>query len=303
MKSLRKNARHLSVLAVCLALVAAVPTARAALIDDIKTDYAAVLVGPVGLPGAMGPSSVNDDFTNRSIDTIANVGPGGLTVAAGTAVFRNTVQNMGSTDDAFIVSAPLSPPGFKIEISTDDGDHYVAIDPWSSGITIALAYHASATFFVRVTAPAGVTVLTGFDTVIRVTSTVNPTVTDDTIDRLYTGFVRIDRTATVINVSGLAGANVTAPGSEIEFAITYSNISSAQGMGSSPLTAHNLVINENGFTGPNNWGSTTDHVVGASDSRGGIIIGDRIGSTALTDMVMTLEAGQSGVFKFRRRVK
>jgi hypothetical protein len=146
-------------------------------------------------------------------------------------------------------------------------------------------------------------VLKGFDTVIRVTSTVNPTVTDDTIDRLYTGFVRIDRTATVINANASGGANDAVPGSEIEFAITYSNISTATGVGSSPLTAHNLVINENGSAGPNNWGATTDHVVGASDSQGGIIIGDRIGSTALTDIVMTLEAGQSGVFKFRRRVK
>jgi hypothetical protein len=304
MKSLRKSARLLSVLAVCLVSMATSTAGRAAFIDDIKTDYAAVLVGPCGLPGAMGPSGVNDDFTNRSVDTgIANVGPGGLTVAEGTAVFRNTVQNMGSADDAFIVTAPLSPRGFKIEISTDDGDHYVAVEPWSTSVTIAVAYHAAATFFVRVTAPAGVPVLTGFDTVLRVTSTVNPTVTNDTIDRLYTGFVRIDRTATAINADGSGGANVAVPGSEIEFTINYSNISSALGVGSSPLTAYNLVINENGFSAPNNWGATTDHVVGASDSQAGIILGDRIGSTALTDMVMTLAAGQSGVFKFRRRVK
>lgn len=248
---------------------------------------------------------MHDDFTNRSIDTgIANVGPGGLTTAAGAVVFRNTVQNMGSADDAFIISAPSAPAAFKIEISTDDGGHYVTVEPWSTSIVVAVAYRASATFFVRVTAPAGLQVLTSFDTVVRVTSTVNPTVTNDTINRLYTGFIRIDRTATVINATGSGGgAGDSVPGAEIEFAVTYSNISSVDGSGSVPLTAHNLVINENGYAAPNNWGATTDHVVGASDTRGGIIIGDHVGSTSLTAMIMTLEAGQSGVFKFRRRIK
>jgi hypothetical protein len=69
------------------------------------------------------------------------------------------------------------------------------------------------------------------------------------------------------------------------------------------LTAHNLVISENGNSAPNNWGLTTEHIVGASDTQGGHIIGDRDGSTSLTDIVSTLEAGQSGVFKFKRKVK
>ena len=304
MKSIKKSVRVLSALAVCMAVVAAAKAERAAIIEDVKSDYAAVLVGPCGLPGALGPASVNDDFTNRSIDTgIANVGPGGLTTAAGTVVFRNTVQNMGSADDAFILSAPFAPAGFKIEISTDDGGRYVTVEPWTTSVVVAVAYGASATFFVRVTAPAGLQVLTGFDTVVRVTSTVNPTVANDTIDRLYTGFIRIDRTATVINATGSGGAGDSVPGAEIEFAVTYSNISSVDGSGSVPLTAHNLVINENGYAAPNNWGATTDHIVGASDTRGGVIIGDRAGSTSLTDMIMTLEAGQSGVFKFTRRIR
>jgi hypothetical protein len=304
MKSLKRSGRGLSVCTVCLAVLTAATIGRATTIDDVRTDFAAVLVGPCGLPGAVGPTSTEDDFTNRSIDTgIANVGPGGRSTAAGTVVFRNTVQNMGSADDVFILSAPSAPAGFKIEISTDDGGQYVTVEPWNTAVTIAVAYHASATFFVRVNAPAGLQVLTGFETVIRVTSTRNPAVTNETIDRLYTGFVRIDRTATVINATGAGGANDAVPGAEIEFAITYSNISSAQGAGSSLLTAHNLVINENGFAAPNTWGANTDHVVGASDTQGGIIMGDRIGSTTLTDLLITLEAGQSGVFKFRRRIK
>lgn len=303
MKSLRRYARALSAFAACLAVMSGATTGRAA-IDDIKTDYAAVLVGPCGVPGAMGPAGMNDDFTSGSINTgIANVPPGGVTTAAGTVVFRNTVQNMGSADDAFILSAPSAPAGFKIEISTDDGGNYVAVEPWNTSVVVAVAYRASATFFVRVTAPARLRVLTGFDTVIRVTSTLNPAVTNDTINRLYTGFIRIDKTVTVINAMGSGAAADAVSGAEIEFAVAYSNISSADGVGSALLTAHNLVISENGYAAPNNWAANTEHIVGASDTRGGLIIGDRLGSTYLTDVVMSLEAGQSGVFKFRRRVK
>ena len=301
MKSIRRTSWILSVVAASLVILNGAETRGAAIADDNKP--AAVLVGPCGLPGAMGPTSVDDDFSNRSINTgIANVPPGGVTNASGTVVFRNTVQNLGAGDDAFMISTGSRPAGFKIEISTDDGNNYVTVDPWSTGVTLSVAYHAAAIFLVRVTAPAGLNVLTGFDTVVRVTSTVNPSVTNDTIDRLYTGFIRIDRTATVINATGHGGAADAVPGAEIEFAITYANISSADGVGSSLLTAQNLVISENGLTAPNNWGSTTEHVVGASDTRGGIILGDAAGSTSLTDLVIRLEGGQSGVFKFRRRI-
>jgi hypothetical protein len=304
MKSIRRNNRILPVVAVSLIILNGITTSGAAIADDSTPAAAAVLVGPCGLPGAMGPVGVDDDFTNRSVHNgIANVPPGGVTNASGTVVFRNTIQNLGAGDDAFIISAPFRPAGFKIEISTDDGGHYGTVEQWSTSIVVALAYHASSTFFVRVTAPSGLQVLTGFDTVIRVTSTVNPSATNATIDRLYTGFIRIDKTATVINATGHGGANDALPGAEIEFAITYANISSAVGDGSSLLTADNLVISENGFAAPNNWGANTEHVSGASDTRGGIILGDARGSTTLTDMIMTLEAGQSGVFKFRRRIK
>jgi len=304
MKSINRTSRILSVFAVSLIILSSVTTRGVASADDSKPAAAAVLLGPCGLPGAMGPTSVDDDFSNRSVNNgIANVSPGGVTNASGTVVFRNTVQNLGAGDDAFVISAPSAPAGFKIEISTDDGSNYVTEEPWSNGVTVSVAYHAAATFLVRVTAPAGLKVLTGFDTVIRATSTVDPSATNDTIDRLYTGFIRIEKTATVINATGSGAATDAVPGAEIEFAITYANVSSATGVGSSLLTAQNLVISENGFAAPNNWGATTEHVVGASDTRGGIILGDAAGSTSLTDLVMTLEAGQSGVFKFRRRIR
>jgi hypothetical protein len=276
----------------------------AAMIGGDSPNLGGVLVGPCGLPGAEGPTGVNDDFTNRSIDAgIANASPEGVTTAAGALVFRNMVQNIGTGDDAFVITVPSAPEGFKIEISLDEGATYAALDAWNTNVTLPVAHGAAAIFFMRITAPAGLKVLTGFDTVIRARSTITPTVTNDTIDRLYTGFIQLEKTVTVKNTTGAGGPNDAVAGAEIEFAIKYSNVSTAVGIGSSLLTAHNLVINEDGKAPPNNWAATTDHVTGASDTQAGIIIGDRDGSSSLSDIITTLEAGQSGVFKFKRRIK
>ena len=307
MKSLEKNSRLLSLVAACLAIILFSITGKGAVvINDIALNPGDVLIGPCGVPGAMGPTGVNDDFTNRSINTgIAHVAPGGFTTAPGSIVFRNTIQNTGAGDDVFLISAPSSPPGFAIEISTDNGDHYVALNGPSANVALPVAYRAATIVLVRITVPAGLNLLTGFDTVIRATSTATATAANETIDRVYTGFIRLDKSATVLNrESGLnKESGLAKPGAEIEFIITYSNVSSVSGVGNDLLTAHNLVISENGNSATNNWGDTTEHIVGASDNRGGTIIGDQDGSKSLTDIVSILEAGQTGVFKFRRRVR
>ncbi|CAN5126180.1 hypothetical protein BH18ACI2_BH18ACI2_19010 [soil metagenome] len=265
----------------------------------------AVLIGPFGQPGATGPTSTNDDYSNRSINTgIAGVAFGGTTTASGTVVFSNTVQNTGNANDIFALTAPTVPAGFTVEISTDGGASYTTVQPGNGSISLPVAFGASANVLVRVTAPAGLSVMQGFDTVIRATSTNTPASFNDTIDRLYTGFLRMDKAAVVTNGTGVGGANAPVPGAEIEYVITYSNVSSAGGSGNSMLTINNLVITEDGNTAPNNWGSTTDQVAGsASDSRGGTITGDAAGSTALTDTVSSVAPGQSGVFRFKRRIK
>lgn len=303
MKPFRRSSRILSVATAILVVTLFCITGKGATAgDDIPLNAGDVLIGPCGVPGAMGPTGVNDDFTNRSISSgIASVAPGNVTTAAGTIVFRNTLQNTGGGDDVFMISAPRSPAGFAIEISTDSGDHYVALDGPNVTIAVPVGNRAAITLLVRITIPAGLPVLTGFDTVIRATSTATATATNETIDRVYTGFIRLDKSATVLNAA--SGAGPAQPGAEIEFVITYANVSTASGVGNDLLTAHNLVISENGLSAPNNWGDTTDHVVGASDNSGGVIIGDQSGSKSLTDLVSILEAGHSGIFKFRRRVK
>jgi hypothetical protein len=290
-------------MSLCLAMILLTMPAQGAVTnDDGPLNLGDVLLGPCGVPGAMGPQGLNDDFTNRSISAgITNADPGGVTTAPGAIVFRNTLQNTGAGDDLFVLSAPITTAGFVIEMSIDNGDSYITLETSHPSITLAVAYRAAAIILVRVNAPAGLKLLTGFDTVIRASSTATPTAANETIDRLYTGFIRLDRSATVVRPT--AGAAVTTPGAEIEFAVTYANISSVAGVGNSLLTAHNLVIGENGNSAANSWGATTEHIVGASDTQGGVIVGDRAGSTSLTDIVTTLEAGQTGVFKFKRKVK
>jgi hypothetical protein len=140
--------------------------------------------------------------------------------------------------------------------------------------------------------------------VIRASSTNTPASFNETIDRLYTGFLRLDKTVSVTNGTGIGGPTDAVSGAVIEYVITYTNIASSGGTGNATLTATNIVITENGSVGPNNWGTTTDQVVGsASDTGGGIITGDSAGSTLLTDTISSLGAGQSGVFRFRRTIR
>lgn len=268
-----------------------------------KASSAGVLLGPCGSPAARGPNGTDDDFSDLSIDGPIMTTADGLTANPATVVFKNTVENAGSGDDAFMITTPSLPQGFTVEISDDFGEHYTPLDRWTSSITLPVSYRASVTFFARITAPARLKLLTGYNTVIRATSSIDPSISNETIDRIYTGFVRLQSSMSLVNGFGAVEIPKAPAGSEIEFAVTYSNISDAAGIGNSTLTATNLVIVQNGNVAPNNWGNRTEHIVGASDSLGGYIVGDKEGSTSLTDIVMTLGPGQSGTFKFRRRVK
>jgi hypothetical protein len=265
------------------------------------SEPAGVLLGPCSSAYAEGPTGTNDDFSNLNIGG-RPVPSSSVTSSPATAVFRNTVENTGARDDAFNISVASMPAGFTAEISTDFGAHYVALNP-SSSANVPVSYRASMTFFLRVTAPAGLKLLTSFDTIVRATSTLDPPVFNETIDRIYTGFVRVAVAWKVIDSTGAHDFKGALPGSELECQVTYMNISSGAGSGNEILTAQNIVISEGGRTPPNNWGDTSDHVVGATDTRGGYILGDREGSTCLTDTINTLRPGESGLFKFRRRVR
>ena len=265
----------------------------------------AVLIGPNGQPAAMGPTSNNDDYSNLSITTgIAGVAPGGVTTAAGVLTYTNTIQNTGNANDTYTITAPTAPSSFTVEVSTNGGTSYTTISGGGSA-SLAVPFGSTANILVRITAPAGKTVLTGYDTVIRATSANSTSAANDTIDRLYTGFMRFDKTATVTNGTGVGGANDPVPGAVIEYTLTYTNVSSSGGTGNLTLSASNIVITEDGAAAPNNWATYTDHVTGsASDTRGGTIMGDAAGSNLLKDTIGgPIAPGVSGVFKFKRTIK
>ncbi|MFN2576481.1 MAG: beta strand repeat-containing protein [Pyrinomonadaceae bacterium] len=265
------------------------------------TQVGAVLVGPSGAPAAVGPTDNNDDYSNKSVNTgIAGVAPGGVTTASGQLVYVNTLQNTGNANDTFTIDAPTVPAGFTVEVSTNGGTSYTTVSGGGS-VTLAISFASSANINVRVTSPAGKTVLTGYDTIVRVTSGNTPAANNKTIDRLYTGFVRLDKASSVSNATGVGAATDPVPGAVITYNVTYTNVSSSDGDANCvKLTATNVVITEDGSAGANNWGTYTTNSGSPSDSGSGVVV--TVNATKYTDTVASLAAGASGTFTFKRSI-
>jgi len=261
----------------------------------------AVLIGPSAAPAAVGPTDNNDDYSNKSVNTgIAGVAPGGVTSASGQLVYVNTIQNTGNTSDTFTIDAPTVPAGFTVEVSTNGGTSYTTVSGGGS-VSLAIAFAASANINVRITAPLGQTVLTGYDTIIRATSVATPASFNKTIDRLYTGFVRLDKAFTVANATGVGGATDPVPGAVITYNITYTNVSTSNGDANCvKLTASNVVITEDGLAAPNNWGTYTTNSGSPSDSGSGTVV--TVSATKYTDTIASLGPGTSAVFTFKRSI-
>jgi hypothetical protein len=282
-----------------------------------------VLNGPAGQPGASGPTSTDDDYSNKSVNTgIAGVAPGGNTNAVGNAVvFDNTVQNSGNADDTFTLNVQSFPAnsgsgGVTVRISTDNGTSWTTLvsngaATGAANPTVAVAFGSSANYKVEVTLPSGLPVLTGYNTVIRATSGNTAAARNDTIDRVYTGFIRLDKAAQVINSTGVGGATDAVPGAVIEYTITYTNVSTNTGSNNSLLNATSVTITDLG-TGSNNWTANANYVAGSASSQlvtpvvtpnyGNIAVsGSPVDSVAVT--LPGLQAGVSGTFKFRVTIK
>lgn len=279
-----------------------------------------VLIGPSGAPAAVGPTDNNDDYTNKSVAPAAIAGRSHLDTLSGavTVDFVNTLQNTGNSDDTFTLTVPTVPAGFTVELSTD-GVNFV---PAASNPTLAVAFGASANVTVRVTTSANAAVLQGFSTVVRATSANTPASANDTIDRLYTGFLRLEKTVTVINNTSVGnnqstpGADDAVPGADLEYVITYTNVSSGGGgAGCVNLVASSLVITERGDVAPNNWAANTSQVTtpmpvdanttgtpgSVTDETTGLAV--TAATVRLRDALSTnLNPGASGTFTFRRRI-
>ncbi|HEX7177260.1 MAG TPA: hypothetical protein VF240_18530 [Pyrinomonadaceae bacterium] len=283
-------------------------------LPTLLTQVGSVLFGPSGAPAAVGPTDNNDDYTNRTVAPAAIAGLSHLdTLSSATTVdFTNTVQNTGNSDDTFTFTAPTAPAGFTVQISTNGGTSFTTLSGGGS-TTLAVAFGASANVIVRVTAPAGTAILQtgGFNTVVRATSGTTPASSNDTHDNYYTGFLKLVKTVLVFNSTGIGGASDPVPGADIEYSITYSNVSvGGGGAGCVDLVASSVVISEDGNAAPNNWGTTTTQLLvpAPSDSNGGAITDGNtngavtVATTFLRDAAGTVNPGASYVFVFRRRI-
>jgi hypothetical protein len=161
-----------------------------------------------------------------------------------------------------------------------------------------------------------------------------------TIDQVYTGYLRLDKESRILKGDGpdpIAGQDVfskenkqPSEGNLIEYRITYRNISDAQaGTGNIILDADNVVIEEDGTLGDNNWAKDNDgdniidtsNVVGSAQDSGNANIlffsgdpatttaQDQTGTDANTDVSKyvdevtgIVEPGMSGNFTFQRKV-
>ncbi|MEH1889090.1 MAG: hypothetical protein V7K92_06320 [Nostoc sp.] len=324
-----------------------------------------VLNGPNGAPDATGPSGNNDDFTNKSAFVPPNTPPGS-TLDPQSVGFTNTIKNNGTSpnDITIVPTTPATatdlPNNTKVTVSYNNQS---AIYTYNNGtFTIAagtpikisgVAAGASVNYGLEVDLPAGTQLSTdtgkGFPVPITaLIDTNNNGVVDGaevyniSIDRVYTGFLKMVKMSRVILGTGPAvqGTDGTlsitpknpAPGNIIEYQIQYTNISDTQaGTGNVILNANKVVITEDGTlgSGGNNWALDNDsntqidtsNIVGSAKDSGASTIQffngnpattsgiDQTGTTVNTDITKYVDTATGQVapgiqrtFTFQRKV-
>ena len=281
--------------------------------------------GPENTPDAIGPTDNNDDFTNKSTN-VPDSTPG-ATNDPGPVNFTNTVQNTGTT--AGDITLEPTPPDDPNELPTNTQVTIVgpngntATYTWSGSVFTTTDTPIEVTdvqpgdtvdYGVEVDLPAGTPLSTDADATdggpedadgydepgfpVPITASIDTNGDgiiigeNITIDRVYTGFLKLLKESRILQGNGPAvasgdelwseGAKTPAPSNIIEYRVTYTNVSEpASGTNNVILNAENVVVTEDG-TGANgnNWaldndGDTvldTSNIVGsATDSRGGSI--------------------------------
>ena len=335
--------------------------------DNIYTlaPAGAILNGPSGHPNATGPTnSIDDDFTNQSTPVPPGMPPG-ATLTPPAVVFTNTVQNPGTTalsGNTLLVPVPPTtaadlPANTTVTLtySTATATYTYNGSQWTltggtaisiPSIAAAASVHYTASIQLPPATPLSTDTSKGFPVTILADVDADgngqPTAGEPqnkTIDRTYTGFLRVSKLARIVAADGTTvvqpysagptSANIL-PGRFIDYQITYTNISSGAGSGANDgvLNAGTTTITEDGTTGTNNWALTgpdgvslTSNVASspAADANGGTVSffngsppvsGTNIsGTTPATDVTKYVDVaagsiapGSSQTFTFRRRI-
>ena len=321
--------------------------------------------GPANAPEATGPDGTNEtDFTNQSALVPAGTTPGSLLDPAPVG-FTNTVENTGSNpgDITLEPQAPATPTDLPVNTTVTitegsnsatyswTGSAFTTTDPPVTVVNVIPG--GIVNYGVEVNLPNGTPLSTdgegadptdpnapaigGFPVPIiaSINTDGNPgaEATNVTIDRVYTGYLRLAKESRILQGSGpavIAGEETfstagksPSTGNIIEYRITYQNITEPQsGVGNVILDAADIVIIENGTSGSNNWALDNDantvidtsNVAGsAGDTQSGTITftpgGDQSGTTAATDVTEYLDTvpgvlapQESGEFTFQRRL-
>ncbi len=249
-----------------------------------------VLNGPQGQPAAVGPTGINDDFTNRTAPVPPGSGTG--TIDPAPVAFTNTAQNTAPTPTALTVvpgtvAAGALPTNTVVTVTYGGQSatytyNAAGVPTLTTGTPVVipaadLPTNGTRDYGVIVDLPTSTPQLTGFGVPLIVFNDQNgdrqPTPGEPqntTIDRVYTGYVRLVKESRILQGTGpavVAGDELftTTPkranaGNIIEYRITYTNISDPQ-TGSNTnvvLQAINLRIVENGTQPPNNWAIDQD---------------------------------------------
>ncbi|MBH8564293.1 hypothetical protein I8748_19230 [Nostoc sp. CENA67] len=302
----------------------------------------AILNGPQNAPDAVGPSGLtNDDFTNKSSLIPAGTAPG-TKIDPAAVGFTNTIKNNGANAGTITLTPtkPANPKDLpdktKVTITYGGQSAVYTYDQGtgtfataSTPITIPnVAAGATINYGVEIDLPSNTSLSTdtipdypgdqefGYPVYIEASIDTNADNTPDskniTIDRVYTGYLKLLKLSRVLPGSGPAvgtgqdnfestpttngidpNASVAdvprtpAPGNIIEYQIRYKNISDPQaGSGNVILNADKVVITEDGTTfddtpaGSNNWALDNDkngqidtsNVVGSAKDSGAATI-------------------------------
>lgn len=320
-----------------------------------------VLTGPKSSPDAVATTN-NDDFTDASTKVPANtvrttnINPDEKTI---TNTVRNTSDVAVDVSLLPVVPTNLSdlPDGTEVIITygskvavyeyDNTGSGSFTWKSASSGGTSSAGTNATTPvkitsvqpgstgdkdYTVTIDLPANTPQLVGYPVTIAAFLDVNNNgLFDDstfnkTIDRLYTGYLELNKTWTVLPGNGpaVSDQNYAAPGNYIQYTITYTNKSTGTTTdatnGNVILNANNVSITEDGTGGGvgNNWANDQDsdgnmdttHVSGSATTPNTTFTKSGGGTGANTDVdivkyvhtVNVVAPGASGTFTFQREV-
>ena len=142
---------------------------------------------------------------------------------------------------------------------------------------------------------------------------------NQTIDRLYTGFINLYKESRILDVNKLpltgadgqfsAKSKIAQSGEYLEYRITFKNdaVGSPNSIGIAPLNALNFKVTDDGSESPNNWATLTENDPGSTKIDLGSIdpqpAADNLTVTKYINDVGTLAPQKSGTLRFIRKVK